>query len=264
MRHWSAAFVLVVAFSNLSYGHPAEAADASDPANNAGSAVAVTPLSTITEEMFLQKMRTSGPYWTWMASYQDPKQTQKRMCISTQEVASTTANADTIFLQKYKFRGCHWFTNTHDAYYNVTFEEGKPSATADLRMRWVPIAKVNQRSNTPGEVYGTERNYSFTYWDEKEGCFVLTYNSATDKRECELLVWNPEVPAKAETEQKTEARSEDKTETTVEGRFNECKKSYKAQCPEASEDILFDKFCKITDAQLLSIIGEIDTSQCRQ
>uniref|UniRef100_A0A023G102 Putative secreted mucin n=1 Tax=Amblyomma triste TaxID=251400 RepID=A0A023G102_AMBTT len=78
----SAAFVLVVAFSNLSYGGPA---DPADTASTAESADAGTTGSPITKEKFLQKMQTSGPYWTWMTSYQDPTQTQKRTCISTNQ-----------------------------------------------------------------------------------------------------------------------------------------------------------------------------------
>uniref|UniRef100_A0A023GAX0 Uncharacterized protein n=1 Tax=Amblyomma triste TaxID=251400 RepID=A0A023GAX0_AMBTT len=214
-------------------------------------------------------MQSSGPYWTLRTSYQDPKQTQRRTCISTEMVAASSTDADTVFLQKYKFKGCTWSTYTHDAYYNVTFQDTS-SSTNDLRMKWVPIPKphATQPGKTNGEVYGTERDYSFKYWNETEGCFVLTFNNAEDQKECELLVWNPEGTAKAEKQLRTEERSEDNTETIVEGRFKECKKNYKIECPKASEEILFDKYCKITNEQFLSIIsnspGDIDTSQCTE
>uniref|UniRef100_A0A023GEH9 Lipocalin n=1 Tax=Amblyomma triste TaxID=251400 RepID=A0A023GEH9_AMBTT len=264
MRHLSAAFVLVVAFSDLSYGGPAGAADA---ANTADSAGAVTTGSAITKEIFLQKMQSSGPYWTLMTSYQDPKQKQNRTCISTEQVEASSADADTVFLQKYKFKGCTWSTYTHNAYYNVTFQDTS-SPNNDLRMHWVPISYATTRSNTNGEVYGTERDYSFKYWDEKEDCFVLTFSSTADKTECELLVWNPENPAKAKTQERTEARSEDETEANVEERFKKCKSHYKSECPGASEEVLFDEYCKITETEFLKLISssppKIDTSTCTQ
>uniref|UniRef100_A0A023G9A7 Putative secreted protein n=1 Tax=Amblyomma triste TaxID=251400 RepID=A0A023G9A7_AMBTT len=183
MRHLSAAFVLVVAFSNLSYGGPADPADPADPA---GSADAGTTGSLITKEKFLQKIESSGPYWTWMTTYQDPKQTQKRTCISTEKAEAYDVNADAVLLQKYKFKGCHWSTYTHDAYYNVTFQETS-SPTDDLKMQWVPIPHVTQLNKPDAKVYGTARNYSFQYWDDEEDCFVLTFTSEADKRNANCL-----------------------------------------------------------------------------
>uniref|UniRef100_A0A023G894 Lipocalin n=1 Tax=Amblyomma triste TaxID=251400 RepID=A0A023G894_AMBTT len=234
-------------------------------ASTAESADAGTTGSPITKEKFLQKMQTSGPYWTWMTSYQDPTQTQKRTCISTNQVTETSADADTVFVQKYKFKGCTWYTYTHDAYYNVTFEEDKPSATNGLKMHWVPIAAT--QSGKPDEkVYGTARNYSFKYWDDQEECFVLTYSSTADQKECELLVWNPEVTAKPETQVGTEAKTEEKTEAEVEGRFKTCKKHYKTECPTGSQDVLFDEYCKITETGFLTLITNppkgFNTSSC--
>uniref|UniRef100_G3MKB2 Lipocalin/cytosolic fatty-acid binding domain-containing protein n=1 Tax=Amblyomma maculatum TaxID=34609 RepID=G3MKB2_AMBMU len=265
MGHLSAAFVLVLAFSNLSYGGTA---DPADPAGTAGRADAVTTGSAITKEMFLEKMQSSGPYWTWMATYQDPTQTQKRTCISTEEVTETTDSTDTVFLQKYKFEGCDWFTYTHDAYYNVTFEERRQGATDGLKMRWVPIADVTKPSSSNTKVYGTERDYTFKYWDEKEECFVLTYNSSEDKKECELLVWKPELTAKTAEQVETEARTDGKTEMRLQERFQECKSQYKTECPKASEEILFNKYCKITGAEFIKLISskseQFDISKCSQ
>uniref|UniRef100_A0A023G7N0 Lipocalin n=1 Tax=Amblyomma triste TaxID=251400 RepID=A0A023G7N0_AMBTT len=212
-------------------------------------------------------MQSSGPYWTLMTSYQDPKQTQRRTCISTEQVAASSTDADTEFLQKYKFKGCSWFTYTHNAYYNVTFQDAS-SPTDDLKMHWVPIPHATQRGNPNATVYGTERDYSFKYWNAKEECFVLTFNSATDKKECELLVWKPDVTAKEGTQVRTEARTEERTETVVEVHFKECVNHYKAECPGASEEILFDQYCKITEAEFMKLISsspeQIDTSKCSQ
>uniref|UniRef100_A0A023G2A8 Putative secreted protein n=1 Tax=Amblyomma triste TaxID=251400 RepID=A0A023G2A8_AMBTT len=75
-------------------------------------------------------------------------------------------------------------------------------------------------------------------------------NCFSDKNECELLVWNPEVSAKTETQ----AETEEKTEAEVEERFKTCKKRYETECPGASQDVLFDEYCKITETEFVKLL----------
>uniref|UniRef100_A0A023FTP5 Putative secreted protein n=1 Tax=Amblyomma parvum TaxID=251391 RepID=A0A023FTP5_AMBPA len=61
---------------------------------------------SVTKEQFLQRMEQSKAYWSMSRNYEDLKDGQKKVCISTSATQNTQGHTDIVWLQQYKFDEC--------------------------------------------------------------------------------------------------------------------------------------------------------------